>query len=86
MPLTASLICLLESNEPYATFKHKHMASKTKQEDLVKGGDSKTRCSYNIDDPDFRRYHDEEFGRPVDDDRRIFEKSASKGLAQGYRF
>ena len=33
----------------------------------------KTRCAWCLKDPLYIRYHDEEWGRPVHDDRRLFE-------------
>lgn len=33
--------------------------------------------------PDYRRYHDEEWGRPVADDRRLFEKLCLEGFQSG---
>jgi len=45
---------------------------------LVTGEDGLERCSWHGNLEDYRRYHDEEWGRPVIDDNRLFEKSASK--------
>lgn len=53
---------------------------------LVKGEDGKVRCFYNIDDGDYRKYHDTEFGRPTKDDRRIFEKICIEGFVSGLSF
>ena len=33
--------------------------------------------------PDYLRYHDEEWGRPVADDRRLFEKLCLEGFQSG---
>ena len=33
--------------------------------------------------PDYLRYHDEEWGRPVSDDRRLFEKLCLEGFQSG---
>ncbi len=62
------------------------MVAKADPPELVKGNDGKMRCGWNIDDPDYRRYHDEEFGRPVDSDRRIFEKICIEGFASGLSY
>ncbi|HEY9561677.1 MAG TPA: DNA-3-methyladenine glycosylase I [Anseongella sp.] len=55
------------------------------------------RCPWCLGDPDYIRYHDEEWGRPVYDDRKLFEflvlESAQAGLSwltilrkrEGYR-
>ena len=53
---------------------------------LVKGEDGKVRCFFNIDDKDYRKYHDTEFGRPTKDDRRIFEKICIEGFVSGLSF
>ncbi len=42
-----------------------------------------TRCSWPGDDPLYVRYHDEEWGRPVTDDHRLFEKVCLEGFQAG---
>jgi DNA-3-methyladenine glycosylase I len=41
------------------------------------------RCSWPGEDPLYVRYHDEEWGRPVIDDRRLFEKICLEGFQSG---
>ena len=41
------------------------------------------RCWWVGDDPLYIRYHDEEWGRPVRDDRRLFEKVCLEGFQAG---
>jgi DNA-3-methyladenine glycosylase I len=41
------------------------------------------RCSWPGEDPLYLRYHDEEWGRPVSDDRRLFEKICLEGFQAG---
>lgn len=41
------------------------------------------RCSWAGSDPLYVRYHDEEWGFPVDDDRRLFEKISLEGFQAG---
>lgn len=44
----------------------------------------KPRCAWVADaDPDYVRYHDEEWGRPVHDDRRLFEMLILEGAQAG---
>lgn len=50
---------------------------------VVDSGDGLTRCSWGVDPPEYRRYHDEEWGRPVVDDVRIFEKLSLEGFQSG---
>ena len=42
-----------------------------------------TRCSWAGEDPEYIRYHDEEWGRPVVDDTRLFEKLCLEGFQSG---
>ena len=41
------------------------------------------RCSWPGEDPLYIRYHDEEWGRPMADDRRLFEKICLEGFQSG---
>jgi DNA-3-methyladenine glycosylase I len=41
------------------------------------------RCWWPGEDPLYIRYHDEEWGRPVSDDRRLFEKICLEGFQAG---
>jgi len=41
------------------------------------------RCSWPGEDPLYVRYHDEEWGRPVTDDTRLFEKICLEGFQSG---
>ena len=46
------------------------------------GEDGVTRCSWGAGDP-LRSYHDLEWGRPVSDDNRLFEKLCLEGFQSG---
>jgi len=50
---------------------------------LRRGDDGVVRCWWPGDDELYRRYHDEEWGRPVGDDRRMFEKICLEGFQSG---
>ena len=41
------------------------------------------RCSWGLSPPEYRTYHDQEWGRPVGDDRRVFEKLCLEGFQAG---
>ncbi len=41
------------------------------------------RCGWGAEPEIYRRYHDEEWGRPVADDRRLFEKICLEGFQSG---
>lgn len=51
--------------------------------DISIGDDGVARCGWGDSDPDYRRYHDEEWGFPVADDRRLFEKLSLEGFQAG---
>jgi DNA-3-methyladenine glycosylase I len=50
---------------------------------LQTNDDGVTRCGWCGTDPLYVRYHDEEWGRPVTDDRRLFEKLCLEGFQSG---
>ncbi len=49
----------------------------------VADDDGLTRCPWGSSPPEYRRYHDEEWGRPVGDDRQIYEKLCLEGFQSG---
>lgn len=50
---------------------------------LVKGPDGISRCSWCSATPGYVEYHDTEWGFPVDDDIRLFEKLCLEGFQSG---
>jgi DNA-3-methyladenine glycosylase I len=50
---------------------------------LVTGSDGAVRCWWPGTDPLYLAYHDEEWGRPVADERRLFEKLCLEGFQSG---
>src|ERR671917_2153494 len=50
---------------------------------LVRGEDGRRRCWWGGSTPDFARYHDEEWGRPVTDDRGLYERMVPEGFQSG---
>ncbi len=50
---------------------------------LLTGADGQLRCWWHGGLPDYLRYHDEEWGMPVDEDRRLFEKLCLEGFQSG---
>jgi len=50
---------------------------------LVRGDDDVSRCGWVGTDPEYGRYHDEEWGRPLRDDERLFEKVCLEGFQAG---
>jgi DNA-3-methyladenine glycosylase I len=49
----------------------------------IAGPDGKLRCRWCAAAPEFLHYHDTEWGFPVDDDRRLFEKLSLEGFQSG---
>jgi DNA-3-methyladenine glycosylase I len=49
----------------------------------VVGTDGKTRCRWAGSAPEFPHYHDTEWGYPVDDEFRLFEKLSLEGFQSG---
>jgi DNA-3-methyladenine glycosylase I len=50
---------------------------------LIRGEDGKARCFWHGGLADYMRYHDAEWGRPVTDDFRLFEKICLEGFQSG---
>lgn len=50
---------------------------------LIKGNDGKHRCWWCGDDPLYVAYHDSEWGKPVTNDVRLFEKICLEGFQAG---
>lgn len=50
---------------------------------LIRADDGKPRCSWCAASEDYRAYHDTEWGFPVTDDRRLFEKICLEGFQSG---
>jgi len=49
----------------------------------IPGPDGKPRCRWHASAPDFLVYHDSEWGFPVGDERRLFEKLSLEGFQSG---
>ena len=51
--------------------------------EIVIGDDGLARCGWGASDPEYRRYHDEEWGTPQHDPVRLFEKVCLEGFQAG---
>lgn len=51
--------------------------------DLVRGPDGLARCGWVGDDAEYRRYHDDEWGRALHGDRALYEKMSLEGFQAG---
>ena len=52
-------------------------------DDVITGEDGIARCWWGDAPPDYRAYHDDEWGMPVADDLRLFEKLSLEGFQAG---
>ena len=50
---------------------------------VIEGADGRCRCWWGAAPEDYLAYHDGEWGRPVHDDRRLFEKICLEGFQSG---
>jgi DNA-3-methyladenine glycosylase I len=50
---------------------------------LLAGPDGRLRCAWHANLPDYLAYHDHEWGRPMADDTRLFEKICLEGFQSG---
>jgi DNA-3-methyladenine glycosylase I len=50
---------------------------------VVRGVDGARRCSWATSTPEYLQYHDREWGRPVGDDRKLYEKLCLEGFQSG---
>jgi DNA-3-methyladenine glycosylase I len=51
--------------------------------DILVADDGVARCAWAVADAEYRRYHDEEWGRPLHGDRALFEKLSLEGFQAG---
>jgi DNA-3-methyladenine glycosylase I len=50
---------------------------------VVRGDDGRKRCGWCMSAPEYVAYHDDEWGRPVIDDVRVYEKICLEGFQSG---
>lgn len=51
--------------------------------DVVVGEDGLARCGWGASSPEYRTYHDDEWGRPVGEDDRVYEMLCLEGFQAG---
>jgi DNA-3-methyladenine glycosylase I len=59
------------------------VTSKRLAKGLMRGEDGVVRCWWPGDREDYQRYHDQEWGVPMEDDHRLFEKICLEGFQSG---
>ena len=59
------------------------MTAEGEQEGVTIGPDGRARCTWGDSTEDYRAYHDSEWGFPVKDDIRLFEKLVLEGFQSG---
>jgi DNA-3-methyladenine glycosylase I len=50
---------------------------------LTRGADGRRRCWWGASTPEYERYHDDEWGRPIIDDRGIYERLTLEAFQSG---
>ena len=50
---------------------------------LARGDDGRRRCFWGASAPDYITYHDEEWGRPITDERGLYERMVLEGFQSG---
>jgi DNA-3-methyladenine glycosylase I len=58
-------------------------ASAAVRDGIVRGEDGVARCWWGDSPPEYRPYHDHEWGFPVADDAKLFEKVSLEGFQSG---
>ena len=59
------------------------MSTPDEYANVVTGSDGRPRCRWAASDPEYLRYHDEEWGTPLHGDRPMFEKMCLEGFQAG---
>tara|TARA_R110000850_G_scaffold23366_2_gene69112 strand:- start:729 stop:1373 length:645 start_codon:yes stop_codon:yes gene_type:complete len=59
------------------------MVDKISTDGLARGDDGQTRCFWGVSPADYAAYHDSEWGYPVTNDQRLFEKICLEGFQSG---
>jgi DNA-3-methyladenine glycosylase I len=59
------------------------MSTSVLPDGIVRGDDGRPRCWWGASTPEYVAYHDGEWGIPVEDDRRLFEKVCLEGFQAG---
>lgn len=60
-----------------------HEHAEPADDGLILGADGRLRCGWHGAIAEYERYHDAEWGRPVSDDTRLFEKICLEGFQSG---
>jgi DNA-3-methyladenine glycosylase I len=67
----------------FSVRQNRTVADEWRDTSVVRGADGKRRCGWCVSDPDNLAYHDDEWGRPVTDDVRLYEKLCLEGFQSG---
>jgi len=59
------------------------VADDWRETSVVRGPDGRRRCGWSLSAPEYVAYHDDEWGRPVIDDARMYEKLCLEGFQSG---
>jgi DNA-3-methyladenine glycosylase I len=70
----------LQAKTPAAT---REVVAEEVRSPTIVGDDGVVRCAWSASDPEYRRYHDEEWGTEQRDERALFEKLCLEGFQAG---
>ena len=82
-PLPAAAHARSELRRPLRQRRYGRRVTSRLSSGLVRGDDGVVRCFWCVGDADYRLYHDREWGFPVADDVRLFEKLCLEGFQAG---
>src|ERR1044071_8450376 len=68
---------------PYSSRRERASPGAEIMNDVVRGDDGIRRCRWGASSPEYVAYHDKEWGRPVVDDTRLYEKLCLEGFQSG---
>jgi DNA-3-methyladenine glycosylase I len=70
-------------NDTETTTRATVLSADRRRADVLVGDDAVARCAWAGADLEYQRYHDEEWGTPLHDDRALFEKICLEGFQAG---
>ena len=76
-------LCLMPICEPRAPARADRRAGAGMSDGLVIGDDGQPRCPWGVSTPDYARYHDEEWGRPVHGADALYERLCLEAFQSG---
>jgi DNA-3-methyladenine glycosylase I len=76
-------VAQLTADEPNGVGGSPRVAARALADGLVLGEDGRARCAWAASTPEYRAYHDDEWGRPVRDDDGLYERLTLEAFQSG---